>query len=150
MNTIWALLLGLWLSVAGFAVQAEPLPEMTVYRSPTCSCCEKWLAHVKAEGFAVKDIVTDEMQAIKEQHGVSPELASCHTALVGGYVVEGHVPASDIKTLLKNKPTVKGLSVPGMPVGTPGMDMNGKKGTYDVVSFGDGQKVKIYQHHDGD
>ena len=78
--------------------------EMTVYRSPTCGCCGKWIEHVKQNGFKVKDIVSDDMQAIKEKQGLPDKLASCHTAIVDGYVVEGHVPAGDIQKMLDSKP----------------------------------------------
>ena len=120
---------------------AKPI-EIEVYRSPTCGCCGKWIQHLKENQFVVKDIVIDDVQVIKDKYGVPAEMASCHTALVDGYVVEGHVPAADIKKLISTKPKVIGISVPGMPVGTPGMDMGGKKDPYQVVSF---DKEKNYQ-----
>jgi hypothetical protein len=135
-NNYLAILL---LSSAGFSwaqgSQAEDKVDIVVHRSPTCSCCGKWIDHLKQNNFNVKDIVTDDVQAIKTKNGITPELASCHTAIVNGYAIEGHVPANDIKTLLKDKPKVTGLTVPGMPMGTPGMEMGGKKDTYQVLSF---------------
>ena len=125
--------------------------EMTVYRSPTCGCCEKWLSHVEKHGFAVKDMPTDDMAAIKAKLGVPEYLSSCHTAVVDGYVVEGHVPAGDIKKLLaEKKTTAAGLTVPGMPAGTPGMEMGGKKDKFAVIVFdrqGNADKFHDYEKY---
>jgi len=139
--------LSLALALSNTAVVANETIDMTVYRSPTCSCCKRWVSHVEQNGFKVKDIVTDGVQAIKDQNGITPAIASCHTALVGGYAIEGHVPASDIKALLQNKPKVAGISVPGMPVGTPGMEMGGKKDAYDVISFDKEQKTQVFKSY---
>jgi hypothetical protein len=109
--------------------------EITVYRSPTCGCCGKWLDHMKKNGFAVKDIKTEDMAGIKKQFGVPEKLQSCHTAVVGTYVVEGHVPAADVRGLLEKRPDAAGLAVPGMPSGTPGMEMGGRKDPFEVVEF---------------
>ncbi len=100
--------------VSAETADGKPI-DIVVYRSPSCGCCGKWLEHLKQNNFNVKDIVTDDVQAIKDKYGVSKAMASCHTAIVDGYVVEGHVPANDIKTLLKTKPKVVGIAVPGMP-----------------------------------
>ncbi|MCK5871446.1 MAG: DUF411 domain-containing protein [Methylococcales bacterium] len=127
--------------------KTEKSIEMTVYRSPSCSCCGKWIEHVKKNNFNVKDVLTQDMQAIKNKHGVSQKMASCHTAIVDGYVVEGHVPAHDIKALLNMKPKIVGISVPGMPVGTPGMEMNGKADAYDVVGFDKNNQYQIFKHY---
>ncbi len=124
--------------------------DIVVYRSPTCGCCEKWLAHLKESNFNIQDIVTDNVQAIKDKYGVPQEMASCHTAIVDGYVVEGHVPAKDILSMLKAKPKVIGVSVPGMPKGTPGMEMGGAKDPYDVVSFDRDKKFEIFSNHEKD
>jgi len=132
---IAAALLAVTANVNAESTKTEAPVDIVVYRSPTCSCCEKWLTHLKENNFAIKDIVTDDVQAIKNKYGVSPEMASCHTAIVNGYVVEGHVPASDINTLLKTKPDIAGIAVPGMIVGTPGMEMGDKKEPYKVMSF---------------
>ena len=121
--------------------------DIEVHRSPTCSCCGKWVEHLKQSNFNVKDIVSDDVQAIKDQYGITKELASCHTALVNGYAIEGHVPADDIKTLLKNKPNVVGLTVPGMPSGTPGMEMGGKKDAYQVISFDKNKQHKVFNSY---
>ncbi|NOT11881.1 MAG: DUF411 domain-containing protein [Methylococcaceae bacterium] len=124
-------------------------PDIVVYRSPTCGCCEKWIAHLKQNNFNIHAIVTDNVQSIKDKYGVPQEMASCHTAIVDGYVVEGHVPAKDILTFLKAKPKVTGISVPGMPKGTPGMEMGGKD-PYDVVSFDRDHRVEIFSNHEKD
>lgn len=109
--------------------QAKPqsVKEITVYRSPTCSCCEKWLDHLKQNNFKVNDNIVEDVQSVKSKYGVAAEMASCHTALIDGYVVEGHVPAADIEQLVKKRPNALGIAVPGMPTGTPGMEMGEKK-----------------------
>ena len=116
---------------------AEPVvaTEITVHRSPSCGCCGTWLDHLKKQGFVVNDIKTQDVNLVKQQYGVGAGLASCHTALVEGYVIEGHVPAADIRKMLAEKPNIVGLSVPGMPHGTPGMEMSGRKQPFSVISF---------------
>lgn len=141
--------LAVGLLVVNAEVKAEKPAEMVVYRSPTCGCCEKWIAHLKQNNFIIKDSVTDNIQAIKTQYGVTAEMASCHTAIVNGYVIEGHVPANDIKTLLKTRPDVIGIAVPGMPSGTPGMEMGGKKEAYDVISFDSKNHNRIVSSYKG-
>lgn len=130
------------------AGKAAPI-EITVYRSPTCGCCGKWMEHMRQNGFAVKEIPTEDMDAIKRQHGVPDNLKSCHTALTGAYVVEGHVPAGDVKALLKNKPEAVGLSAPGMPKGSPGMEMGAKKDPYAVVQFDKAGNVTVFHEYAG-
>jgi hypothetical protein len=131
------------------AKTVEPIV-IEVYRSPSCGCCSKWLVHLKENQFDVIDHVTDDVQAIKDKYGVPENMASCHTALVNGYVVEGHVPASDIKKLLKLKPAVIGISVPGMPSGTPGMEMGGRKDAYQVVSFDKEKKYQVFSSYEAE
>ncbi|MCQ8104053.1 DUF411 domain-containing protein [Methylomonas sp. SURF-2] len=141
-------LLSALLLASSMAAVAEK--EMTVYRSPTCGCCGKWITHVKQHHFAVKDIVSDDMQAIKQKFGVPAELSSCHTAIVDGYVIEGHVPAADIEKLLQTKPAVVGISAPGMPMGSPGMEMGGRRDDYTVVSFDKDGKAEVFSEHKAD
>ena len=100
-------------------------PQMTVYRSASCGCCTSWGSHIASAGFRIEDHVTEAMDAVKKARGVSPQQASCHTAVVEGYVIEGHVPASAIKRLLTERPNIRGLAVPGMPIGSPGMEVAG-------------------------
>jgi len=110
---------------------------LVVYKSPTCGCCGDWVEHMKAAGFEVEVHDVDDVNAIKAQNGVDRRLASCHTALIGDYVIEGHVPAQDVKRLLEEKPAVLGLAVPGMPAGSPGMEMPdpSRHQDYQVVAF---------------
>lgn len=122
--------------------------EMTVYRSPTCSCCGRWLEHVKANGFKVKDIVSNDMDSIKETSGVPEKLASCHTAQVNGYVIEGHVPAADIQKLIASKAAVAGIAAPGMPLASPGMETPGHlDDAYQVISFDKNQHTELFANH---
>lgn len=95
---------------------------LTVYKSASCGCCAKWVEHVEKHGFTVKAVNVDDIMAVKAKAGIPDKLASCHTTMVGGYVIEGHVPAADIKKLLAQKPKAKGIAVPGMPTGAPGME----------------------------
>lgn len=116
---------------------------MTVYKSPSCGCCAKWVAHAKAAGFVVMVKDTDDMDAVKREIGVPSALQSCHTALVGGYVIEGHVPADVVRRLLAEKPKGMGLAVPGMPVGSPGMEGSPKE-RYDVALFERTGATKVF------
>ena len=125
----------------------ENSTDIVVYRSPSCSCCGKWVDHLKQNHFNVQDIVTEDVQAIKDKYGVPKQMASCHTAIVNGYVVEGHVPSGDILTLLKNKPKVIGIAAPGMPVGTPGMEIDEAKHPYEIVSFDRDQRSAVFSKH---
>ena len=136
------------LSAGVNAEEIKPL-EIEVYRSPSCGCCSKWLAHLKENEFVVKDVVTNDVQVIKDKYGVPQNMASCHTAIVNGYVVEGHVPAKDIKKLLKIQPAVIGISVPGMPAGTPGMEMGSRKDPYKVISFDKENKYQVFSRYEG-
>ncbi|HEY7681276.1 MAG TPA: DUF411 domain-containing protein [Gemmatimonadales bacterium] len=111
---------------------AEPTP-ITVYHSPSCGCCKEWISYLQANGFTVKSIEQEDLSDIKAEMGVSARLRSCHTALVGGYVIEGHVPAADIRRLLREKPKLTGLTAPGMPGAAPGMDTG--KDPYEVLAF---------------
>ncbi len=119
--------------------------DIVVYKSPTCGCCKHWVSHLKENGFTVEVHNRRNMNPIKSELGVPGNLQSCHTAKVGGYVVEGHVPADDIVRLLKEKPPVKGLAVPGMPMGSPGME-GPRKDAYDVVTFKANGKTSVFSH----
>lgn len=116
------------------AAPAGPTVEVTVYKSPTCGCCTKWEEHLRENGFRVVSVPREDMDAIKREHGVPKGLQSCHTALVNGYAVEGHVPADVIRKLLTERPRVKGVAVPGMPMGSPGME-GPHKDAYEVYTF---------------
>ena len=106
-------------------VAASKLPLAIVHKSPTCGCCELWVNHLKQSGFRVEVRHAENLNPLKERLGVPYGKGSCHTAEIGGYIVEGHVPVSDIKRLLKEKPAARGLVLPGMPIGSPGMEVPG-------------------------
>ncbi len=122
--------------------------EVLMYKDPNCGCCGTWAKHLQAEGFNVTEKISSDMDSIKAKHGVAPRLASCHTAIVDGYVIEGHVPADDIKRLLKERPKIAGLTAPGMPAKSPGMQAEGlpPKG-YDVLSFDKRGGTAVYSHY---
>jgi len=141
------LMLSLLLIVSGVrAEQAGELPLVRVWKTPTCGCCGKWVKHMQAAGFRVEVTDIDNVEPIKTANGVPLSLASCHTALVGGYVVEGHVPASDVRRLLKEKPAILGLTAPGMPAGSPGMDVPDSP-PFEVLSLGKDGKTEVYATH---
>lgn len=132
------------------AVSPAARTVIQVYKSPTCGCCKNWVDHIRAAGFEaeVVDLSESELQARKSKLGVGPRLASCHTAIVNGYVVEGHVPASDIQRMLREKPAIAGIAAPGMPVGSPGMEVpGGRKDKYDVVAFTKSGTTRVFASH---
>ena len=118
---------------------------ITVYKSPTCGCCKEWVTHVKKAGFQVDVKDMQDMATVKADAGVPTSVQSCHTAIVDGYAIEGHVPADVIQRLLKERPKVAGIAVPGMPVGSPGMEVPGRAADkYDVVTFDRKGKTGVY------
>jgi hypothetical protein len=121
--------------------------EIYVYKNPYCGCCNKWIAYLKEKGYAVKSENNSMLPAMKEAIGIHPELASCHTAVVDGYFLEGHVPAEDIKRLLDERPDIKGLAVPGMPIGAPGMEQGDTKERYDVIAVKKDGSTYVYSTH---
>ena len=123
----------------------NPPHEIMVWKSPSCGCCGAWVAYMREHGFKVTVVDMNDVSPVKRQHKVPETLWSCHTAVVDGYVIEGHVPAPDIERLLREHPNVAGLAVPGMVTGSPGME-GGRAQAYDVVSFGDA-KTQVYAHH---
>lgn len=120
--------------------------EVVVYKSPTCGCCGAWVEHMRAAGFTVATHDVADVAPIKQRHGVPLGLGSCHTALVDGYVVEGHVPAENVRRLLAERPKAVGLAVPGMPSGSPGME-NGMRDPYDVLLFDDRGRVRVWNSY---
>jgi hypothetical protein len=134
------------MTVAGSPPRAQQTPpSVAVYKTATCGCCTKWVDYMRAQGFDVKAQDVDDIGSVKATFGVPPELSSCHTSLVGGYVIEGHVPADVIKRLLRERPKVAGLAVPGMPAGSPGMEQPGRRDPYAIVSFDRAGQQKIYE-----
>ena len=121
--------------------------EVTVYRSPSCGCCGEWVKHMQKHGFKIIDNKTEDMEAIKQKHNVPQQLASCHTAIIDGYVMEGHISADDIKRFLASKPKQIGLAVPGMPLGTPGMEAGSRKQPFTVASFNKDGSVKVFKEY---
>ena len=119
----------------GTRVTASGSETMEVFKSATCGCCKDWIAHVEEAGFVVtsRNVEQDKLTMLKRMAGVPDDLAGCHTARIAGYVIEGHVPAADIKRLLQERPDAVGLSVPGMPFGSPGMGPEDQREAYDVV-----------------
>jgi len=123
---------------------------ISVHKSESCGCCKVWVEHLEKAGFTVKVQNVDNLADIKERVGVPYGKGSCHTAEVGGYFVEGHVPAQDIKRLLRERPNAKGLTVPGMPLGSPGMEVpSGQVDPYDVLLVGKDGNTTVYAHHGG-
>ena len=121
-------------AAASFPVlAANKLPQVEVFKNPDCGCCGAWVDHLKAAGFSVNVHETPDTAAVRKRHGIPDQFGSCHTGVVAGYALEGHVPAEDIKRLLAQKPAAAGLSVPGMPVGSPGMEVGSRKDPYQVL-----------------
>jgi hypothetical protein len=133
--------------LAASAASAASLPTVEVWKNPSCGCCGSWAQHMRKAGFTVNVTAADDMDAIRNAKGVPSELQSCHTAVVDGYIVEGHVPASDVKKLLAERPTAKGLAIPGMPQSAPGMDQPGER--YTVVLFGTPTGNRPYAQYAG-
>lgn len=156
-GSIW-LLIAMLLSACG-ASASEPgaaerasdgsaTREMLVYRSPTCGCCSDWVAYLEEHGYSVTVEDVQDMTPIKDEHRVPATTRSCHTALIDGYVVEGHVPVEDIERLLAERPDVVGIAVPGMPVGSPGMEVEGAEPQpYNVVSFDASGATEVYSSY---
>jgi hypothetical protein len=138
--------------VAALVVSRElsglaPKPiKVTVYKSPTCGCCRQWVEYMKGKGFVVEshDVGDERLAEIKGTAGIPADLRSCHVALVGAYAFEGHVPADLVTKVLTEKPKLVGLAVPGMPAGSPGMEVGGRKDRYDVVAFAQDGKTWVY------
>ena len=119
-----------------------------VVRSPDCGCCGAWIAHLEANGFTVEEVLSTDVEATKDQYAVPTSLRSCHTGVVAGYVIEGHVPAADIVRLLAERPDAAGLAVPGMPLGSPGMEMGDRTDDYDVILWS-GSETSVFSTYRG-
>ncbi|PZQ00997.1 MAG: metal-binding protein [Variovorax paradoxus] len=124
-----------------------PRPRVQVYKSTTCGCCGDWVDHLEAAGFAVKVIEVDDTSATRRHLGMPAAFGSCHTALVDGYVLEGHVPAAAVKRLLAARPRALGLAVPGMPVGSPGMETGSHSDAFDVLLIDKTGRASVFAHH---
>ena len=121
---------------------------LQVYKDPTCGCCALWVKHMQSHGFTASVTDVEDMTAIKTKHQVPSSVRSCHTTLIDGYVVEGHVPAADVQRLLKERPKVAGIGVAGMPIGSPGMEVAGAKPQpFDVLSFDSKGQTRVFVSH---
>ena len=129
-----------WLSAA------SALPVVNVSRSPSCGCCGDWITHVRAAGFTVNDRLIDDLAPLKAQLSVPTDLQSCHTAVVDGYAIEGHVPAEDVHRLLRERPAAAGIAVAGMPLGSPGMEVGGQTEPYEVTLFTTSNRSVFARH----
>ncbi|MFC4257973.1 DUF411 domain-containing protein [Marinobacter lacisalsi] len=132
---------------AGQAAWAEDDLTMKVYKSPSCGCCGDWVDHMRENGFEVDVTDTNNMNQVKMDAGLTPQLSSCHTAFVGDYVIEGHVPAADVRRLMEEQPSAHGLSAPGMPMGSPGMEIGDRKDHYQVLLFNEAGQTRVFAEH---
>jgi hypothetical protein len=140
--------IGIAVAVAVRVALAQGSPTMEVVRDPGCGCCLNWVTHLQRAGFKATVTESSAMAALKDSKGIPQAVRSCHTGVIDGYVIEGHVPADDIKRLLKERPAVVGLAVPGMPAGSPGMEVpGGKVAPFDVVAFDKGGKTSVFASH---
>ena len=147
MRTVVGFATILLITAAGVLAQGKPMVQ--VYKDPTCGCCSNWVEHLRTQGFSTKTTDVADIDQVKAKNKVPREQRSCHTALVGGYVIEGHVPAADIQRLLKQRPAgVIGLAVPGMPIGSPGMEVPGSRPqAYNVIAFDKDGHTSVFASH---
>jgi hypothetical protein len=129
------------------AAQRTAGPTVEVFKSPTCGCCALWVKHLEANGFTTKVTDVEDMTQVKAKYGVPGRLQSCHTGVVNGYVLEGHVPAADVQRLLKERPAVVGVAVPGMPIGSPGMEVGSTVQAYNVLTFDKQGQSTVFASH---
>jgi len=120
---------------------------VVVYKTPTCGCCSLWVDHLRENGFVVEVHDVRDTTPMRRREGVPARLGSCHTATVGGYAIEGHVPAAEIKRLLRERPRVDGLAVPGMPIGSPGMEMGSRQDAYEVLAFNSAGDTTVFARY---
>ncbi len=147
MKSLVRLIAALVMFSATHVMAGEELPTVEVYKSPSCGCCEQWVAHMRQNGFKVNIHNVRDVTPVRESAGVPEAMASCHTAVVGGYAVEGHVPAADVKRLLHERPKVAGIAVPGMVQGSPGMAQGLGKDSYEVMVFSKGGNSSVFAQH---
>lgn len=140
------------LMTAGFALMATPTfaarPVLTVYKTASCGCCKGWITTMARAGYAPKVLTVEDVSPLMRKHGVPFELSSCHLSTIGGYVAVGHVPPADVARLLKEKPKAVGITVPGMPLGSPGMETaDGRKEPYETLLLLPGGKTRVFARH---
>ena len=145
-NTLALVVAGTVITVASAFIGVKPATKpvaIKVYKTPECGCCKAWVKHLRANGFVVETMDMPDLSLVKQKYGVKPALQSCHTAVVNGYVIEGHVPADLITRMLKERPAIAGLAVPGMPSGSPGME-GALKQQYEVLTFDRAGHSRVY------
>lgn len=147
MQSFVRLVLALAMVSANPVMAAEQLPSVEIYKSPYCGCCEQWIAYMRNSGFNVSIHNVRDVTPVREKFGVPDAMASCHTAVVGGYAVEGHVPADDVKRLLRDRPKAAGIAVPGMVLGSPGMEQGQGKDAYYVMLFAKDGTPRVFAQH---
>jgi hypothetical protein len=136
------------IAAAALRPLAQKGPSIQVYKDPTCGCCAIWVEHLRKAGFTATVNDVGDMNAVKAKYGVPQRARSCHTAFVDGYVIEGHVPAADVQRLLRRRPAVVGLAVPGMPIGSPGMEVPGMRPqAFDVLAFDKAGQTTVFGQH---
>jgi hypothetical protein len=136
--------------VAGCAQPANAGSVVTVYMTPTCGCCKYWADHMRENGFTVQEVKRADLSPIRAQYGVPGQMISCHTAVIDGYAIEGHVPADAVRRLLRERPTARGIAVPGMPIGSPGMEQIGYEwDAYNVYLISEDGRFSIYERRIG-
>lgn len=134
--------------LAGGCAQGATGPQLTVYKTPWCGCCTSWVTHMQKAGFTTTVIELEDLAAVRQRHGISFERSSCHTGVVGGYALEGHVPARDVLRLLREKPAARALLVPGMPTGSPGMEVStGEREAFDVLLLLNDGTTRVFASH---
>lgn len=147
-SVLGAALLAALVSMSGSTLAQRQTPTVQVYKTPTCGCCANWVKHLQAHGFTTRVTDIEDLSQTKAKLNVPGRVQSCHTATVDGYVLEGHVPAADVQRLLKERPTVLGIAVPGMPIGSPGMEVpNQKPQAFRVYSFDKKGQVQVFASH---
>ena len=129
------------------AAAREALPPVQVFKNPGCGCCGAWVEHLRRAGFAVTEVEVADTAGARRRHGMPERFGSCHTAVVAGYAVEGHVPAADVKRLLAMKPDAIGLAVPGMPAGSPGMETEGRRDAYQVLLIDRSGRERVFSSY---
>lgn len=149
MRNISVLVLCLGLLAACSKAAPVGAPLVTIHKSPSCQCCSRWVTHLQEHGFATRIVSQSDLRPVRTRLGVPDELAACHSAEIGGYFVEGHVPAADIQRLIAEKPKARGIAVPRMPAGSPGMEMGDRIDPYDVVLFDESGNTQVFARHGG-
>lgn len=130
------------------ALAASSANQINVWKTPSCGCCHEWVAHLRKSGFEVTSHDVEDTAPVRQKFGLNAKFGSCHTARLGNYVLEGHVPAQELRRLLREQPKALGLAVPGMPTGSPGMEMGDARDAYDVLLvLVDGNSSRVYQSY---